>query len=236
MKKVILLTIWLMAGFISAAFALPTFNVPRDTIIKITGKVISSEDSSAVPATILYQKLPYYDDMGMGSSKGADGIYEVYMIKNIKYTIQVKASGFDTIEEEFVVADDDNNGVLEKNFFVSPDEANKKISLEDLRFASRKATITRESYQELDDLVKWMKDRPKKIIQLEGHTDFTGSATANLELSQKRVDAVKAYLAKNGIKKGRVRTKAFGGSQPLTRERTDEAKARNRRVEVQILN
>ncbi|MEM8895354.1 MAG: OmpA family protein, partial [Bacteroidota bacterium] len=79
-------------------------------------------------------------------------------------------------------------------------------------------------------------DRPDKIIQLEGHTDFQGNSAANMQLSQDRVDAVKEYLVDNGIKKNRVLTKAFGGTQPLSTERTDEAKASNRRVEVRIIN
>ncbi len=236
MRKVILLIIMLIVGFTHTSFGNDLYLLPGDTIIKIRGKVINSEDSSAVNATILYQKLPYYDDMGMASSKIADGSYEMYMLKNIKYTVQVKAAGFDTIEDEWIVLDNDNNGVLEKNFVISPNEENKKISLDDLRFASSKSTITKESYAELDGLVKWMKDRPRKIIQLEGHTDFAGNASANLRLSQERVEAVKEYLSRNGVKKSRVRTKAFGGTEPLSRERTDEAKANNRRVEVRILN
>ena len=80
-----------------------------------------------------------------------------------------------------------------------------------------------------------MEDHPNNSIQLEGHTDFEGNATANLKLSLDRVEAVKEYLVGQGVRKKRVLTKAFGGTQPLTRERTDEAKARNRRVEVRVI-
>jgi outer membrane protein OmpA-like peptidoglycan-associated protein len=57
----------------------------------------------------------------------------------------------------------------------------------------------------------------------------------NLELSQKRVDAVKKYLVEKGVQKNRIKTKAFGGSQPLKNEMTPEARALNRRVEMRIL-
>jgi len=70
---------------------------------------------------------------------------------------------------------------------------------------------------------------------LEGHTDNQGSSKANLALSQERVDAVKRYLVAMGISKDRVKTKAFGGSQPLSNEMTQEARSMNRRVEMRIL-
>ena len=73
------------------------------------------------------------------------------------------------------------------------------------------------------------------VIQLEGHTDFIGSAKLNQQLSQERVDAVKNYLTTHGSEVTRIRTKAFGGTKPISRETTEEARSLNRRVEVRIL-
>ena len=80
-----------------------------------------------------------------------------------------------------------------------------------------------------------MNENPKMVIQLEGHTDFLGDSRANMRLSQQRVESVKSYLADHGISKTRIRTKAFGGTQPLSRDNTPEAHRLNRRVEVRIL-
>jgi outer membrane protein OmpA-like peptidoglycan-associated protein len=57
-----------------------------------------------------------------------------------------------------------------------------------------------------------------------------------MRLSQGRVESVKDYFVDQGVKKNRVLTKAFGGSQPLSQDRTDEAKKRNRRVEVRVIS
>jgi outer membrane protein OmpA-like peptidoglycan-associated protein len=73
------------------------------------------------------------------------------------------------------------------------------------------------------------------IIQLEGHTDFRGDPKENMKLSQERVDAVKTYLISKGVNKTKVKTKAFGGTQPISRENTEEAHTINRRVEARIL-
>ncbi|MCK5105318.1 MAG: OmpA family protein, partial [Cyclobacteriaceae bacterium] len=67
------------------------------------------------------------------------------------------------------------------------------------------------------------------------HTDYRGSKKLNMELSQKRVDAVKSYLVGKTIKSRRIKTKAFGGTKPLVREQSIEASEINRRVEVRIL-
>lgn len=239
MVKIIAGSILLFLGYANISYAETSPHVfLGDTIIKISGKVINTEDSTAIGARILYQKLPYYDDMGVASSNNESGQYEMYMVKNTKYTIQITANGFDPVTEEFVVTVDGNTESIEKHFYVSPDADNKKISLDDLRFAPRSAKISEGSFTELNELAQWMEERSSKIIQLEGHTDLDTrtNAKANMNLSQSRVESVKAYLVGKGIRKNRIRTKAFGGTQPLTRERTDEARARNRRVEVRIIN
>ncbi|WP_221406535.1 OmpA family protein [Reichenbachiella sp. 5M10] len=203
-------------------------------MIRVTGTVTDPNDNKAILASVFYEKLPYYDDMGVSKTNQSNGVYELYMIENQKYILNVKADGYKTISEEFVVTDK-GIGLIEKNFKMEPDAMHEKISLDNLIFARGKSVITPESYEELDALADWLDQRPNTIIQLEGHTDFQGNAQANLELSEERVLAVKEYLIKKGIKKSRIRTKAFGGTEPLTRERTPEARTKNRRVEVRII-
>ena len=118
---------------------------------------------------------------------------------------------------------------------MEPDGLHEIITLDNLIFARGDDKINDVSHQELDEFAEWLSSRPTAIIQLEGHTDFQGNAEANMALSEARVLAVKDYLASKGVKKSRIKTKAFGGTKPLTRERTPEARAKNRRVEVRIL-
>ena len=80
-----------------------------------------------------------------------------------------------------------------------------------------------------------MKDNPKLVIQLEGHTDSQGNAKKNMELSQDRVENVKKYLVSKGVDKDRIKTKAFGGTKPILTKDSEEARARNRRVEMRVL-
>lgn len=203
-------------------------------LIRVTGTVLDHESKSPIVANVFYEKLPYYDDMGIAATNQQNGVYELYMLENLKYIINVKADGYKTISEELTITDNGTQ-LIEKNFLMEPDAAHEKFDLRNLIFARGRAVIDESSYGELNDFVDWLDQRPNVNIQLDGHTDFQGNAQANLELSQERVDAVKDYLVKKGVKKNRIQTKAFGGTQPLSRERTDEARTANRRVEVQIL-
>jgi outer membrane protein OmpA-like peptidoglycan-associated protein len=124
---------------------------------------------------------------------------------------------------------------MNKIFYIAPEEEPELLTLDNLIFARGSDRITESSFEGLDELVAFLEDRPSLVIQLEGHTDFAGNADANMRLSEARVLAVKDYLVKQGVKKSRVLTKAFGGTQPLFTERTDEAKTKNRRVEVRII-
>jgi outer membrane protein OmpA-like peptidoglycan-associated protein len=109
------------------------------------------------------------------------------------------------------------------------------MRLNNLIFEVGKSKIDPESYTELDLLANMMIENPKLVIQLEGHTDYLGDAKENLKLSQKRVESIRAYLIDKAINKLRIKTKAFGGLQPLSRDNTPEAHRLNRRVEVRIL-
>lgn len=207
--------------------------VSNDTLVSVSGKVLSAKDSSLVSASILYEKLPYYDDMGMITSS-ADGTFDVPLIKGNTYNISITKTGFTKFEKEIVIQGDGSTLTQSEEFFLPVDEV-ELIKLENLIFPSGRATISSESYTELDELAAWMKENPTIIIQLEGHTDFRGNPTANMQLSEARVVAVKEYLEDQKVKKARVLTKAFGGTQPLSREDTQEAKTLNRRVEVRVV-
>jgi outer membrane protein OmpA-like peptidoglycan-associated protein len=84
----------------------------------------------------------------------------------------------------------------------------------------------------VDQLLAALKANAAWKIAIEGHTDSTGNAAHNLDLSQRRAAAVKAALVTGGINAGRLTTQGFGQTKPVAANDTDLGRAQNRRVEV----
>ncbi len=186
-------------------------------------------------ATVFYQKLPYYDDTGYLVVDSTTGRYEITLLRGKDYILKFDAPEFDPVEVELKAETAEGNAFVERDIILPLDEAHKILRLNSLKFSRGKSNISSSSFEELDALANWLKRHPKSIIRLEGHTDFAGNAKANLQLSEDRVDAIQQYLCTNGAKRKQVKTKAFGGEQPLTKDRSDSAKALNRRVEVRFV-
>lgn len=199
-----------------------------DALVTVKGKVLKAQDSTVISGNILYEKLPYYDDMGM-ISVSKTGVFEVQLVKGETYSFSITKPGYRKYQ-----SNKDITGNMELNLFVMEDVVELR-KLEKLIFAQESDRISPASFEELDEVAQWMTDNPSIIIQLEGHTDFGGNPKAALKLSQARVEAVKNYLIEKKIKKDRIFTKAFGGSKPVTQDRTREARALNRRVEVRVI-
>jgi outer membrane protein OmpA-like peptidoglycan-associated protein len=99
-------------------------------------------------------------------------------------------------------------------------------------FDSSKATIKPESYGKLEEIVKVMNEYPNANFKLEGHTDSTGNAVKNLQLSTDRAAAVKDYLIAKGISVDRLSSEGYGITRPIATNNTVEGRAENRRVEI----
>lgn len=104
--------------------------------------------------------------------------------------------------------------------------------LKNLNFETDKSVILPESYSELNELANFLKSYPSIIVYIDGHTDKVGGDAHNEALSKARADAIRTYLVNAGVADKRMKTRAFGESQPI--ESTDEPSLTNRRVEITI--
>jgi OmpA-OmpF porin, OOP family len=98
-----------------------------------------------------------------------------------------------------------------------------------------KSIVKPEGKAKLDDLVGKMRDVALEVIIAVGHTDSDGNDALNDKLSISRAEAVKAYLVSKGVEKNRVYTEGKGKRQPVADNKTKEGKAKNRRVEVEVV-
>ena len=105
----------------------------------------------------------------------------------------------------------------------------------DAFFDFDKAVLKPEGRAKLDDLVSKMSGLNLEVIIAVGHTDWIGTVAYNQKLSVRRAEAVKAYLVSKGIEKNRVYTEGKGEKQPVADNKTAEGRAKNRRVEIEVV-
>ncbi|MCU0418503.1 MAG: OmpA family protein [Cyclobacteriaceae bacterium] len=215
---------------------------PADTLIHATGMIFNAATKEPVVAKISYQSLPYGNRIGFlnGSS------FTFPMYDNEKYAVVIEAPGFAVAKYMLDPAVANGERKVVQNIELALPSAaahnaetvhtvGKVMRLDNLIFGIGNAKITADSYPELDEVAVMLHNNPKMVIQLEGHTDVKGDPKLNMKLSQDRVTAVKSYLIGKGVHKGKIKTKAYGGTRPVTRENTEDAHKLNRRVEVRIL-
>ncbi len=116
-----------------------------------------------------------------------------------------------------------------------PPAATKVTYAADAFFDFDKAVLKPEGKAKLDDLVGKVKGINLEVIIAVGHTDAVGTDGYNQGLSVKRSEAVKAYLVSKGIEKNRVYTEGKGEKQPVADNKTTEGRAKNRRVEIEVV-
>ncbi|MBN9340266.1 MAG: hypothetical protein ABT02_10990 [Comamonadaceae bacterium SCN 68-20] len=117
----------------------------------------------------------------------------------------------------------------------APVASSKVTYAADAFFDFDKAVLKPEGKAKLDDLVSKVKDINLEVIIAVGHTDSIGSDAYNQKLSVRRAEAVKAYLVSKGIEKNRVYTEGKGKKQPVADNKTKEGRAKNRRVEIEVV-
>ena len=117
----------------------------------------------------------------------------------------------------------------------APPAATKVTYAADAFFDFDKSVLKPEGKAKLDDLVGKVKDINLEVIIAVGHTDSVGADAYNQKLSVRRAEAVKAYLVSKGIEKNRVYTEGKGEKQPVADNKTSEGRAKNRRVEIEVV-
>jgi OOP family OmpA-OmpF porin len=116
-----------------------------------------------------------------------------------------------------------------------PPAATKVTYAADAFFDFDKAVLKPEGKAKLDDLVGKIQGISLEVIIAVGHTDSVGNDSYNQKLSVRRAEAVKAYLVSKGIEKNRVYTEGKGEKQPVADNKTAEGRAKNRRVEIEVV-
>lgn len=214
------------------------FKIPKevkpDPVILVSGRVLNAKTQKPLSANIRFDDLVTRKEVGEARANPRTGEYSIALPAGKNYGFHAAASGYLSVNENLEIVSLKEYAELKKDLLLVPIEIGESIQLRNVFFVQSKAELKPESYPELDRLVKIMNENPTIEIEIGGHTDNQGLPSANLELSQKRVEAVRQYLISKGVAAKRMIGKGYGGSKPIAPSHSEENRQLNRRVEFKI--
>jgi OOP family OmpA-OmpF porin len=110
------------------------------------------------------------------------------------------------------------------------------VVLEGVTFETNSAVLSGDSKPVLDTVAKGLKEHPRLVVELQGHTDSTGSPNYNVALSERRAESVRDYLLNQGVSSSQLSAKGYGQTQPIAPNTTAAGRAQNRRVVMHVLD
>lgn len=217
------------------------FDLPQDArpedIIVVKGQV-KDENGNAVhdaEVSITYMDTRRTEVLQVDE---ADGRYAtVLKLKpgaDVVMTVKKADHVFDS--RAFTVEDTARHGVADVEMRLEKIEVGRSYRVNDIKYATNSAAITRSSEYILDELIGFLKDNPSVRIEVQGHTDNVGGMDQNMALSNDRAFTVKEYLQAHGIAGARLTSKGFGPTKPVASNDTEAGRAENRRTEFVIVS
>ena len=123
-----------------------------------------------------------------------------------------------------------------QNIRLKESEQGVVVTLGDVLFETAQAELRASASDALDDVVELLQTEPSRKVRIEGHTDSRGSESFNLDLSQRRADSVREALMQRGVEGSRMTAIGLGEEYPVASNEDEAGRARNRRVDVILLD
>jgi outer membrane protein OmpA-like peptidoglycan-associated protein len=154
-------------------------------------------------------------------------------IGNGKFDLNVTAKGYFFKTDTMNIVD--NRKKIEKIVLLKKLKKNLVLVMNNINFEFNSDKLTKQSEKEVEHVYQLMKENPSLKIGVYAHTDAVGTDARNLDLSNRRAKSVYTFINKRGIPMERMIWKGFGESKPIATNNTKEGRAKNRRVEFEVL-
>ena len=207
----------------------PRFTLAGNTIDKSIGQPVGNTEVNITNTT--------QNTTDLTTSREPDGAFSTQLAANGEFVIFAKKAGFISNIEKIKTLGLNRSTTLYVNLELGIAEAKvgKNMVLNNIYFEPGKAVLNTNSSTDLFKLVQFLKDNPTTRLEIQGFTDNTGNALVNKKLSEKRANSIVNYLVINGVSKSRLTAKGFGALQPIADNTTAAGKAKNRRVEMKVV-
>lgn len=168
------------------------------------------------------------------TGKTEKGLFSIPLKDFGWYIISVTAQGYLQLEDTVWVRNAKRK-VVQRNIYLDPISIGLTLTMENVYFKFGTTSIMRESLASLDREAEFMIKNTQVLFEIAGHTDSDGDEVYNLMLSQGRAESVVNYLVSRGVDRSRLIAHGYGEYQPVDKSGTADSKAKNRRVDLRVL-
>lgn len=215
-------------------------NFERDVDLQPNYETLEVEVTNMETQEVLDSVQIYVVDVETGeelkvyAAKNEEGKYDLKLKKGKKYNVKVKApKGYAFYNTE---VDLNNEAPQKMEVKLEPLNAQTKLTFSAVQFETNSAELDISSFTQLDQLVELLLDNENVKVEISAHTDDVGSDIYNQRLSEKRAQSVVNYLIEKKVPSSRLIPRGYGESKPIVPNDNDENRAKNRRVELRILD
>jgi len=193
-------------------------------------------DDKGVPEQDAIVKVENIADKSLKiDTSDLDGNTEMLLKKGTSFTLKVEKFGGVFDFGQFDVPKQDGKFTMEENLQIKVVTKYNRVYELKIHFAPNKSDLYPAAKTEIDKLYDEMVKNVTMKIEVAGHTDNVGDDAVNLQVSQKRANAIKAYLVQKGISEKRIIAKGYGETAPVGDNNTEEGRTRNRRIEIRMI-
>ncbi|MCX8111880.1 MAG: OmpA family protein [Bacteroidia bacterium] len=196
----------------------------------VRGRVVDAATQRPVAAQVAVIDLERRDTIRALRCNEATGEFLLSLPLGRRYGLFAEAKGYLYYSGHFDLVRSDS--AYELLVPLERLQQGARLTLRNVFFDFDKAELKPESEAELLEVVRLLRMNPQWRVEIEGHTDSIGSAGYNQALSQRRAEAVRAYLIQQGISPERLTARGYGSSKPIADNRTEAGRALNRRTEL----
>ena len=203
--------------------------------VYVKGRVLNKKTREPVQAEVVFENMKDGSIYNKVKTSGPDAAYELILPLGSKFGFYADTENYLAENQMLSTSNRTINEVIERDLYVVPLEVGESIRLNNIFFDFAKATLTEESFHELDRILPYFEKFQNLKIEISGHTDDVGSDEANQKLSEARANSVREYLINQGVRIDKIEAAGYGESIPVATNDTDEGRQLNRRVEFKVL-
>lgn len=215
-------------------------SIPEDQRIRyrsnyVKGIVRDKESREPLAAAIELINLKTENTESLVSSDSVTGSYLIVLTEGAEYALYVNKEDYLFKSLNFNYSEQRDYEPIVLDIDLERAREGRRAILENIFFDVDKYDLQEKSLTELRKILRFLQENPGVRVEISGHTDNTGSASYNVQLSEKRAAAVNNYLVSQGISAGRLIPKGYGSQQPIADNDSEEGRQKNRRIEFKII-